>query len=184
MGETRKGIEKMKLCILSAVVGCAATCLAAPFRAGEGIANDRATGAHDRDVTYVSRGQQDYYGYRGYDLAIGGTLFAWAMPNEESSVTGLRLNFGWGLYRATRGLDVGAFSVGREASALQANLLGQFVTGDAHGLQVGGVNVVGGEMCGVQIGFVNVAERLSGLQIGLLNFAVSQHFFPILNMAF
>ena len=174
----------MKGCLFTVVVGLAAICSAAPFRAGEGIANDRATGLHDRDVTYVSRGQQDYYGYRGYDLAIGGTLLAWAVPNEESVVTGLRLNFGWGSYRATRGLDVGAFSAGREASALQVNLFGQFVTGEAHGLQIGGVNVVGGEMCGVQIGFVNVAERLSGLQIGLLNFAVSQHFFPIVNIAF
>lgn len=174
----------MKRCLFMVVVGLAAVCSAAPFRAGEGIANDRATGTHDRDVTYVSRGQQDYYGYRGYDLAIGGSILAWAVPNEESSVTGLRLNFGWGVYRATRGLDVGAFSAGDAASALQANLLGQFVTGDARGLQVGGVNVVGGEMCGVQIGVVNVAERLSGVQVGLLNFAVSQRFFPILNVAF
>lgn len=174
----------MKCCFFAIVLGVAAVASAAPFRAGEGIANDRATGTHDRDVTYVSRGQQDYYGYRGYDLAIGGTLFAWAVPNEESSVTGVRLNFGCGAYRATRGLDLGAFSVSREASALQANLLGQATTGNMSGLQVGGVNVVGGEMCGVQIGLVNVAERLSGVQIGLLNFAVSQHFFPILNIAF
>ena len=174
----------MKRCLFTVVMGLAAVCSAAPFRAGEGIANDRAPGTHDSDVTYVSRGQQDYYGYRGYDLAIGGSILAWAVPNEESSVTGVRMNFGWGVYRATRGLDLGAFSVSWEASALQANLLGQVTTGNMNGLQIGGVNVVGGEMCGVQIGVVNVAERLSGVQIGLLNFAVSQHFFPIVNIAF
>ena len=68
-----------------AVAFCASA-RAARFEAGKGVANDRATGAGPNDVTFVTRGNGNEYGWRGWDMAVGGTILPWSIPNEESNV--------------------------------------------------------------------------------------------------
>lgn len=158
---------------------------AAGFEAGKGIANDRARGGDDRDVTFKVRGNGNHYGYRGWDMAIGGTILPWSIPNRESNVYGLRINLGWGDYANTYGLDSGAFSAtSGDFGGIQANVCGNAVGGTAGGLQIGAVNVGRGPVYGVQIGFVNFAEDLHGVQIGGLNFNRTGIVFPILNLGF
>jgi hypothetical protein len=55
------------------------------------------------------------------------------------------------------------------------------------GVQTGVVNYAGGKMKGMQIGVVNRAEELRGVQLGLLNIAKRGGFlpvFPIVNAGF
>ena len=159
---------------------------AARFEAGRGVANDRATGSGPNDVTFVTRGNGNAYGWRGWDMAIGGTILPWSVPNEESSVYGLRLNLGWGAYANTYGLDAGAFSsTTQDFGGVAANLCGNVVGGTMGGVQVGAVNAVRGSAYGLQVAFVNFADDLHGLQIGVLNFNNSGlKCFPIVNAGF
>ena len=159
---------------------------AARFEAGKGVANDRARGDGPNDVTFVTRGNGNAYGWRGWDMAVGGTILPWSIPNEESSVYGLRLNFGWGAYVDTYGLDAGLFSnCSRDFGGIAANFCGNIVGETMGGLQVGAVNAVYGSAYGLQIAFVNFAEDLHGVQIGVLNFNNSGlKCFPIVNIGF
>ena len=163
-----------------------ATANAARLEAGKGVANDRARGAGPTDVTFVTRGNGNAYGWRGWDMAVGATILPWTIPNNESNVYGLRLNFGWGAYAKTYGLDAGAFSsTTKDFGGIAANLVGNSVGGTMGGIQVGGVNVVRGKAYGLQIAFVNFAEDLHGVQIGGLNFNNSGcKCFPIINVGF
>lgn len=147
----------------------AAVAANAGWRAGEGIANDRATGGNARDVTFQVRGAGENYGWRQCDLPVGLTVLPWSVPNCESSVYGVRLNFGWGRYENVYGLDTGLFGASRTFGGVSATLVGNWTEGEACGIVVGGVNVAG-TMRGVQIGLVNVATTLYGVQIGVLNF--------------
>lgn len=158
---------------------------AAGFEAGQGVANDLATGANRRDVTFVQRGGGNSYGWQSYDLVVGATFLPWAVPNCESSVYGLRLNFGWGEYVATYGLDAGFFSAtSRDFGGISANVFGHSVGGTMGGIQVGAVNVAN-VAYGLQLGFVNFAEDLHGVQLGALNFNNSGlKCFPIVNVGF
>lgn len=167
---------------LAFAIACAALAATAQFKPGQGVANDHARGGNSRDVVFVERDGGNPYGYRSYDTAIGLTVLPWSFPNEESSVTGLRLNFGWGYYAGTYGLDLGAFSNTGEFRGLGANWIGHYADRDAKGLQVGLVNVTGHRAVGLQIGLVNYVERLEGVQIGLLNFATSQWTLPFVNI--
>ncbi|MBO7721101.1 MAG: hypothetical protein J6T01_01700 [Kiritimatiellae bacterium] len=163
---------------------CAAavfTASADGWKAGEGVANDHAAGKNARDVSFVPRDSSNGYGYRQYALPIGLTFLPWSAPNFESSVYGVRFNFGWGSYAGTYGIDWGVFSRGVEFGGIGANVFGNHFAGDARGIDVGFVNVADGEACGVQIGAVNVAGRLRGLQIGFLNFNRSGIVFPLIN---
>ena len=159
---------------------------AARLEAGKGVANDRARGDGPNDVTFVTRGNGNDYGWRGWDMAVGGTILPWSIPNEESSVYGLRLNLGWGSYANTYGLDAGAFSsCTKDFGGIAANFVANVVTGTMGGIQVGGVNVVRGKAYGLQIAFVNFAEDLHGVQIGGLNYNnTGLECFPIINMGF
>lgn len=179
-----QGVKEMKKVAIASILAVVASAALAQLRPGEGVANDHATGINERDVVFVQRGGGNAYGYRSYDMAIGFTFLPWAVPNFESSVKGLRLNLGWGSYAGTYGLDVGAFSNAGDFAGIAGNFLGNFVEGDAAGLQVGLVNVVGRDMAGLQIGLVNYTSHLSGVQIGLLNFATQQWTLPIINIAF
>ena len=172
--------------VLALSVGVAAVASAARLEAGKGVANDRATGAGSNDVTFVTRGNGNAYGWRGWDMAIGVTFLPWSLPNEESSVYGLRLNFGWGAYANTYGLDAGAFSATtQDFGGIAANLVGNTVGGTMGGVQIGAVNVVRGSAYGLQIAFVNFAEDLHGVQIGGLNFNnTGLRCFPIINAGF
>ena len=172
----------MKRTFLAMVFSCMSVSAFAQWQPGQGMANDRARGNNARDVVFVERGGGNPYGYRSYDTAIGLTVLPWSFPNEESSVKGLRLNFGWGSYVGTYGLDLGAFSNGGEFRGLGANWIGHFADRDAKGLQIGLVNVTGHCAVGLQIGLVNYVERLEGVQIGLLNIATSQWTLPFINI--
>ena len=175
-----------KIIIALSAVALVMSAQAAKFEVGKGIANDRARGHNDdRDVTFYERGNGHAYGWRGWDMAIGGTILPWAVPNYESNVYGLRLNFGWGTYANTYGLDAGAFSsTSKEFGGIQANLCGNVVGGTAGGIQIGAVNVGREKVYGLQIAFVNFAEDLHGVQIGVLNFNRSGITLPIINAAF
>ena len=172
----------MKKTVLSAFCALAACAAFAQWQPGQGAANDHARGGNPRDVVFVQRGAGNPYGYRAYNTVIGFTLLPWSLPNDESSVTGLRLNLGWGRYAWTRGVDLGAFSYSGEFRGIAANVLGNRADGDALGLQVGLVNLAGRRAAGLQIGLVNHVERLEGVQIGLLNFATSQWTLPFINI--
>jgi len=175
----------MKVMAMAASLSLALVSAAAGFEAGQGIANDLATGANKRDVTFVERGGNNVYGWQSYDLALGATFLPWSVPNAESSVYGLRFNFGWGAYVDTYGLDAGIFSVSsRDFGGISANFLGNSVGGTMGGLQVGAVNIVN-VAYGLQIAVVNVASDLHGVQIGVLNFNGSGlKCFPIINIGF
>lgn len=176
---------KKTMLALALAAGFASVSMAAGFEAGQGVANDLATGANKRDVTFVERGGRNAYGWQSYDLAIGATFLPWAMPNSECSVYGLRLNFGWGAYVDTYGLDAGFFSASsRDFGGMSANFLGNSVGGTMGGIQVGAVNLAD-VAYGLQIGFVNSAADLHGVQIGALNFnGTGIRCFPVVNIGF
>ena len=48
---------------------------AAGLQAGKGVANTPATG--DSQVTFVTRGNGNQYGWRGWDMAVGLTILPW-----------------------------------------------------------------------------------------------------------
>lgn len=169
---------------VAAVLASAAS--AAAFEAGRGVANDLATGSGRHDVTFIERGGNNTYGWRSYDIPLGVTILPWAIPNEECSVYGLRLNFGWGAYRDTFGLDAGVFSTcARDFGGIAVNLFGNAVGNQMCGIQIGGVNIVRGSAYGLQIGAVNFAADLHGVQLGFLNFNnTGLRCFPVLNVGF
>lgn len=172
-------MKKLSMMIFTAAM--TAVVSAAGWNAGQGVANDRATGLNKRDVTFVSRGGGNEYGYRQYSTPIGVTVLPWSMPNFESSVYGVRLNFGWGAYHRTYGLDSGVFSRSKEFAGISWTVFGNYIEGRAVGIQAGLVNI-STEMTGLQIGLVNFTERLIGIQIGVLNFNTSQVTLPIINI--
>jgi len=192
-------IQKTFLSLCAAGVMSAAT--AAGFEAGRGVANDLATGANERDVTFVERGGNNTYGWRSYDTVLGATFLPWSVPNEESSVYGVRINLGWGAFVNTSGLDLGLFSntkrdfagistsvfggcAGESMKGIQVGLV-NIVGGNAYGLQTAAVNVVNGGAYGLQVGAVNFAQDLHGVQIGVLNFnATGVACLPVLNIGF
>ena len=170
-----------KLIMVAFAATIAATATAAGWNAGQGVANDRATGVNQRDVTFVKRGGGNEYGYRQYATPIGFTVLSWSMPNFESSVYGVRLNLGWGAYHGTYGLDSGVFSQSKEFAGISWTVFGNYIEGDATGIQAGLVNI-SGNMAGLQVGLVNFADRLNGVQIGLLNFNSAKYTLPIFNI--
>lgn len=163
----------MRKLAFAAVLGAfaAASAAAAGFAAGQGVANDLATGENERDVTFVQRGGGNDYGWRSYDTVVGVTVLPWSIPNEESSVYGVRLNFGWGAFVDMFGLDSGLFSyTKRDFGGISPTIFGNYVGGTMRGLQAGVVNIVEGSAYGLQFGAVNFAQDLHGVQIGILNF--------------
>ena len=171
-------MNRLLMCVAAGLFAATAS---AAWQAGQGIANDRATGANDRDVTFVKRGAGDGYGWRQYALPVGVTVLPWSIPNFESSVYGLRINLGWGEYDGTYGLDSGVFSSRKAFGGISANLFGNYAEGVSAGLETGAVNIAG-TMYGLQVGFVNFADSLYGVQIGFLNFNRAGIVFPVINV--
>ena len=171
----------MKKLLIAGIVCLASIAASAAWQAGKGIANDRATGANDRDVTFVKRGAGEGYGWRQYSLPVGLTVLPWSIPNFESSVYGLRVNLGWGEYDGTYGLDAGVFSSRKTFGGISANVVGNYAADESMGIETGAVNIAG-TMRGLQLGFVNFADCLYGVQIGVLNFNRSGITFPIINV--
>ena len=58
--------------------------IAAGFEAGKGVANDLATGANQRDVTFIERGGNNSYGWQSYDIVLGVTV----LPKAASTASG------------------------------------------------------------------------------------------------
>ncbi len=172
----------MKRCSIAfCAIGLSIMTANAAWQAGSGIANDRATGMNDRDVTFVKRGAGAGYGWRQYDLPIGLTVLPWSVPNFESSVYGLRFNFGWGEYDGTYGLDSGIFSARKNFGGISANIVGNYAMDSSSGIEIGSVNIAG-TMRGLQVGLVNIADCLYGVQIGVLNFNQAGITFPVINV--
>ena len=154
----------------------------------------------------VSAQSQDGGGYTPFMLSLASPL---EVPFRDFDVGGLRLSLIYGECRNFDGLDLGFASRatghanGLQSSAinivdgdglgLQANWLVGFVKGEYDGLQVGGVNYAqkmqglqigllynGSEYIqGVQIGLINVTREMIGVQIGLVN-VVQQNDVPFL----
>ena len=170
------------LCALMATGVAGAAFAQEVFKAGEGVANN-----HSGNVSYVSRGGGNPYGYGAGSSNVtpfGLTLIAWDFPNSMSVVKGVRANLGCGRFERTYGVDLGLFSKSGDFSGVAANIVGNFSERDATGLQVGLVNMVEEDVRGVQIGLVNKSGHLYGVQIGLINFNPSGISFPILNFGF
>lgn len=172
----------MKKAMILAAAGMMAMAAAAQWRPGQGVANDHATGNNPQDVVVRPRSVENGYGYVSYATVFGLTLGGASLPNDESTVNGVRLNLGWGGYAKTAGLDFGLFSDSGEFGGIGVNLLGHYTERNATGIQIGLANVTGGEVRGLQIGAVNYARTLKGVQIGFLNFATEQQTLPILNV--
>lgn len=171
-----------KLLTIAFAAAAFMTAGAAGWNAGQGIANDRAAGANKRDVTFVKRGGGNEYGYRQYSTPLGVTVLPWSMPNFESSVYGVRLNFGWGAYHGTYGLDSGVFSRSKEFAGISWTVFGNYIENNATGIQAGLVNIANERMTGLQVGLVNFAGTLNGVQIGVLNFNAAQVTLPVINI--
>lgn len=136
------------------------------------------------NVEFVARDASAGYGYRQYQLPIGFTFMPWSLPNFESSVYGLRLDLGWGSYAETYGIEGGLFCRSGDFGGIAAPLIANCTSHTAGGLLVAAVNYSKGDVYGVQIGAVNIAERLHGVQIGFLNFNGSGITLPIINAGF
>ena len=150
---------------------------------GTGVANDHGGNGTSRDIQFVPRSTETGYGYRSYVTGLGFTVLPWSIPNRESTVYGVRTNLGWGYFANSTGLDTGLFSHSGYCSGLQINVFGNLTDSNSDGLHIGLVNVVGRRQRGLQIGLVNYADYLEGVQIGLLNFTAKQCSLPILNIA-
>lgn len=109
------------------------------------------------------------------------------VPFRDSDVGGLRVSVIYGECHNFDGLDLGlanratGHANGLQSSAVnivdgdgigfQGNWLVGFVKGEYDGFQVGGVNYAA-QMQGLQIGLLyNGAEYMQGVQIGLINFS-------------
>lgn len=174
----------MKRLVAFCILALGAATVRAQWKPGEGVANDQAGGANVRDVVFVVRDATNGYGYRQYALPVGLTALGWSAPNFESSVYGIRLNLGWGGYEDTFGIDGGFFSSSRgDFGGLAVDLFGTCVSGTFAGLAIGLVNLAVADVYGVQVGVVNVAERLHGVQFGLLNYSAGV-VLPLVNVGF
>ena len=172
----------MKKILFTMILALASGAALAQWQPGQGVANAPVRGENPQDVVFVQRGGGANYGYRAYETPVGLTILPWAAPNFESTVKGVRFNFGWGHHAGMYGLDVGLFGNSDSFVGIGVNLLGNVSRG-AGGLQIGLANVTHGTANGMQIGVVNYAERLEGVQIGVLNFAATQWTMPIINIA-
>jgi len=106
----------------------------------------------------------------GYSPIMLGIVNPFQLPPDDFYIGGLKLNLPYGQCHDFLGLDAGLFS---------------YCSGNAHGLHIGGVTVIGGdgsglminllanhvqgEYGGLQIGFINSATHINGLQIGVIN---------------
>ena len=171
-----------KYLIAGAIVAFGAAGVSAQYAPGQGVANTTADGVNSTNIEFVQRGGGNEYGYRGYNLPLSFTFLPWAFPNCESTVTGARLNLGWGSHAEVWGLDAGVFGAARDFGGISANVCGNYIERDAGGLQIGAANIVSGTARGLQIGFVNYAGTLIGVQIGVINFTNTQRTLPIINI--
>jgi len=106
------------------------------------------------------------------------------LVDEEASIRGVRLNFGYGANEALTGLDLGLVNQNRgnltgvELGLVNYNKgdtagfllgLGNFNEGDVSELQLGAWNEANELATGSQLGVVNRTYMSKGMQLGLLN---------------
>jgi hypothetical protein len=92
------------------------------------------------------------------------------IPADHFDVTGLRIDLLYGKCRNLTGLDAGILVNHTTGSVigLEACFVVNYVEKDFTGLQVGLVNVAD-RVSALQIGLFNGADDMSGLQIGVVN---------------
>ena len=123
--------------------------------------------------------------------------------NENTSITGLRINLLYGKNTTVSGLDWGLVNhmTSGVSKGVQFGLVG-LVEASYVGWQDNCVNITKEKFEGLQLGIVNYAGTVSGVQIGLVNYAANMSkglqiglvniikqggqfpFFPIVNWAF
>jgi len=94
--------------------------------------------------------------------------------DENTSITGLRINIIYGKNASVSGLDWGLINhmTSGVSKGVQFGLVG-IVDADFMGWQDNGVNITKGKFEGLQWGVVNYAGTVSGVQIGLVNYAAN-----------
>ena len=94
--------------------------------------------------------------------------------DENTSITGLRINLIYGKNAQVSGLDWGLINhmTSGVSKGVQFGLVG-IVEADFMGWQDNGVNITHGKFEGLQWGIVNYAGTVSGVQIGLVNYAAN-----------
>ena len=96
------------------------------------------------------------------------------IADENTSITGVRLNLIYGKNTHVTGLDWGFVnhSTSGVSKGVQFGIVG-IVEADFTGWQDNGVNITKGKFEGLQWGIVNYAGTVSGLQIGIVNYAAN-----------
>ena len=94
--------------------------------------------------------------------------------DENTSITGIRLNLIYGKNTQVSGLDWGLVNhiTSGVSMGVQFGLVG-IVDADYIGWQDNGVNITKGKFEGLQWGVVNYAGTISGVQIGIVNYATN-----------
>lgn len=170
-------MKKIIFAVLSVSL-CFAVSAAQEWAPGRGLANEPARGS--ANIEFSVRDNDHGYGWNQYNLPVGVTVLPWAIPNCESSVYGLRLDFGWGKYENTWGLGTGLFCRSADFRGLSVTAFGNWSV-ESSGIQAGLANVADIQN-GLFIGLVNATGRLRGVQLGFLNFnAAGLPCFPLIN---
>lgn len=96
------------------------------------------------------------------------------LVGENTSITGVRLNLIYGKNTQVTGLDWGLVnhSTSGISKGVQFGFVG-IVEADFTGWQDNGVNITHGKFEGLQWGIVNYGGTVSGVQIGLVNYAAN-----------
>lgn len=122
--------------------------------------------------------------------------------SEDTSIEGLRLSLLYGKNYNVTGFDLGLVSHTKgEFKGVQFGFLG-ISDSDFTGWQNTTINLTNGKFKGLQLGFVNYTKNMSGVQFGIVNYAVYMNeglqigliniieengafpFFPIVNWSF
>ena len=102
-------------------------------------------------------------------LAMLGVFTPLQIPGSDSYVRGVRFNLLYGTCCNFTGLDIGCVGVSKDcANGCLINLV-NMAYGDGLGLHAGGVNYLGGDFNGLQIGLINWTNSGEALQLGLYN---------------
>jgi hypothetical protein len=89
-------------------------------------------------------------------------------PTPEWDVKGLRLNLLYGRCQSLYGVDVGLVNhTVKKELALAVGLV-NYSEDEVTGVQIGGVNI-GERVKALQVGLYNEADDMSGVQLGLIN---------------
>ncbi len=177
----------MKRIVCTAFAALAAAAASAQVLTPQtGVANDHGNQPElaQHHVVFQPRTAETGYGYDDGMTVAGFTFLAWAAPNSSWDVHGVRFNFGWGAHREMIGLDTGFFGSCAYLGGVAATIAGNYSSGNADGVALGCVNVADARMRGLQLGIVNYAGELQGVQLGLLNFNTAGITLPLLNIGF